>query len=148
MSEQTFKLAAAALLCTTILAGALAFQYNGQLQAVEHEYELLLDELEENTAVISIRVDYGDETVTWFNDTRVPLGTNFLNATGLVSELELQSSEWGIFVVSIDGMGGDANSFWLWDYYYDEGWEMGPVGADQWIVHDGDVLSWTYTSFE
>jgi len=147
MSEQTFKLAAAALLCTTILAGALAFQYNGQLQAVEHEYELLLDELEENTAVISIRVDYGDETVTWFNDTRVPLGTNFLNATGMISELELQSSEWGIFVVSIDGVGGDANSFWLWDYY-DEDWQMGPVGADQWTVHDGDVLSWTYTSFE
>ena len=147
MSEQTFKLAAAALLCTTILAGALAFQYNGQLQAVEHEYELLLDELEENTAVISIRVDYGDETVTWFNDTRVPLGTNFLNATGMISELELQSSEWGIFVVSIDGVGGDANRFWQWDYY-DEGWQMGPVGADQWTVHDGDVLSWTYTSFE
>ena len=147
MSEQTFKLAAAALLCTTILAGALAFQYNGQLQAVEHEYELLLDELEENTAIISIRVDYGDETVTWFNDTRVPLGTSFLNATGVVSELELQSSEWGVFVSAIDGVGGDANSFWMWDYY-DEGWQVGPVGADQWIVHDGDILSWTYTSFE
>ena len=147
MSEQTYKLAAAALLCTTILAGVLAFQYNGQLQAVEHEYELLLGELEDNTAVISIRVDFGDDTVTWFNDTRVPLGTHFLNATGIVSELELQSSEWGVFVTSIDGVGGDANSFWLWDYY-DEGWQMGPVGADKWIVHDGDILSWTYTSFE
>jgi len=147
MSEQNFKLAAAALLCTTILAGALAFQYKGQLQAVEYEYKLLLDELEENTAVLSIRVDYGDETVKWFNDTRVPLGTNFLNATGMISELKLQSSEWGIFVVSIDGVGGDTNSFWLWDYY-EAGWQMGPVGADQWTVHDGDVLSWTYTSFE
>ncbi len=147
MSEQTYKLAAAALLCTTILAGVLAFQYNGQLQAVEHEYELLLEELEDNTAVISIKVDFGDDTVTWFNDTRVPLGTNFLNATGMVSELELQSSEWGVFVTSIDGVGGDSDSFWLWDYY-DEGWQMGPVGADKWIVHDGDILSWTYTSFE
>ena len=85
MSEQTYKLAAAALLCTTILAGVLAFQYNGQLQAVEHEYELLLVELEDNTVVISIKLDFGDETVTWFNDTRVPLGTNFLNATVLFS---------------------------------------------------------------
>jgi hypothetical protein len=147
MSEQTYKLAAAALLCTTILTGILAFQYNGQLQAVQHEYELLLVELEENTVVISIRMDYGDETIMWFNDTRVPLGTNFLNATGIISELELQSSEWGVFVISIDGVGGDTNSFWLWDYY-DDGWQMGPVGADQWIVHDGDILSWTYTSFE
>lgn len=147
MSEQTYKLAAAALLCTTILTGILAFQYNGQLQAVQYEYELLLVELEENTVVISIRMDYGDETIMWFNDTRVPLGTNFLNATGIISELELQSSEWGVFVISIDGVGGDTNSFWLWDYY-DDGWQMGPVGADQWIVHDGDILSWTYTSFE
>ncbi len=147
MSEQTFKLAAAALLCTTILAGVVAFQYNGQLKAVQHEYELLLVELEENTALISIRVDYGDDSVTWFNDTRVPLGTDFLNATGMISDLEVQSSEWGVFVSSIDGVGGEADSFWLWDYY-DEGWQMGPVGADQWIVHDGDILSWTYTSFE
>jgi hypothetical protein len=147
MSEQTFKLAAAALLCTTILAGVMAFQYNGQLKAVQHEYELLLVELEENTALISIRLDYGDDTVTWFNDTRVPLGTDFLNATGMISDLEVQSSDWGVFVSSIDGVGGDADSFWLWDYY-DEGWQMGPVGADQWIVHDGDILSWTYTSFE
>ncbi|MBT6603510.1 DUF4430 domain-containing protein [Candidatus Bathyarchaeota archaeon] len=147
MSEQTYKLAAAALLCTTILAGVLAIQYNGQLQSVEHEYELLLEELEDNTVVISIRVNFGDETVTWFNDTRVPLGTNFLNATGMISEIELQSSEWGVFLNSIDGVGGEPNSFWLWDYY-DEGWQTGPVGADQWIVHDGDILSWTYTSFE
>jgi hypothetical protein len=147
MSEQTFKLAAAALLCTTILTGVMAFQYNGQLKAVQHEYELLLVELEENTALISIRVDYGDDAVTWFNDTRVPLGTDFLNATGMISDLEVQSSDWGVFVSSIDGVGGDADSFWLWDYYED-GWQMGPVGADQWIVHDGDILSWTYTSFE
>jgi hypothetical protein len=147
MSEQTFKLAAAALLCTTILAGVMAFQYNGQLKAVQHEYELLLVELEENTALISIRLDYGDDSVTWFNDTRVPLGTDFLNATGMISDLEVQSSDWGVFVSSIDGVGGDADSFWLWDYYED-GWQMGPVGADQWIVHDGDILSWTYTSFE
>ncbi len=147
MSEQTFKLAAAALLCTTILAGVMAFQYNGQLKAVQHEYELLLVELEENTALISIRLDYGDDAVTWFNDTRVPLGTDFLNATGMISDLEVQSSDWGVFVSSIDGVGGDADRFWLWDYYED-GWQMGPVGADQWIVHDGDILSWTYTSFE
>jgi hypothetical protein len=147
MSEQTFKLAAAALLCTTILAGVMAFQYNGQLNAVQHEYELLLVELEENTALISIRLDYGDDAVTWFNDTRVPLGTDFLNATGMISDLEVQSSDWGVFVSSIDGVGGAADSFWLWDYY-EEGWQVGPVGADQWIVHDGDILSWTYTSFE
>lgn len=146
MSEQTYKIAAAVLLCTTIIAGALAFQYNAQLQASEAEYSLLLEELEDTTAVISVKIDYGEES-TWFNNTRVPLGSSLLNATSYVADLELQGSEWGIFVLSIDEVGGDANSYWLWDYL-DEGWQVGPVGADQWTIHDGDVLRWTYTSFE
>ncbi len=146
MSEQTYKIAAAVLLCTTIIAGALAVQYNVKLQASETEYSILLEELEDTTAMINILIDFGEGS-TWFNGTRVPLGSSLLNATSYVADLELQSAEWGVFVLSIDEVGGDANSFWLWDYH-DEGWRAGPVGADQWTVHDGDLLRWTYTSFE
>jgi hypothetical protein len=146
MSEQTYKIAAAVLLCTTIIAGVLAVQYNAKLQTAETEYSILLEELEGTTATVNILIDNGEES-TWYNDTRVPLGSNLLNATAYVAELDLQSSEWGVFVVSIGEVGGDANHYWLWDYL-DEGWQMGPVGADQWTVHDGDVLRWTYTSFE
>ncbi len=146
MSENTYKIAAAVLLCTTIIAGVLAVQYNAQLQTAEEEYQLLLMELDETTAVVNILIDNGDST-TWYNDTRVPLGSSFLNATLSIAEVEMQSSEWGSFVFSIDGVGGEVNKFWVWDYY-EEGWQMGPVGAGQHKVHDGDVLRWTYTSFE
>lgn len=146
MSEQTYKIAAAVLLCTTLIAGVFAVQYNAKYQASEAEYSLLLEELEDTTATINIQIDTG-ESSTWYNDTRVPLGSTFLNATDFVAELEVQGSEWGVFVFSIDEVGGEVNRFWLWDYY-DEGWQVGPVGADAWIVHDGDVLRWTYTSFE
>ncbi len=146
MSEQKFKLAAALLLCTTILASVLAFQYSTQLQASKHEYDLIIQELEETTIVVDIQIDDG-ETVSWFNETRVPLGASFLNATGMITDLEMQSSEWGVFVETINGVGGDSDKFWVWDYY-DEGWQMGSVGADQWILHEGDILRWTYTSFE
>ena len=146
MSEQTYKIAAAVLLCTTIIAGAFAIQYNAKYQTSEAEYSLLLEELEDTTAMINILIDFGEES-TWFNGTRVPLGSSLLNATSYVADLELQSAEWGVFVLSIDEVGGDENSFWLWDYHYD-GWQVGPVGADQWVVHDGDILRWTYTSFE
>lgn len=146
MSENTYKIAAAVLLCTTIIAGAFALQYNAKLSTVEQDYNLLLGELEDTTATISILIDDG-ETLQWFNDTRVPLGSSFLNATMFIAEVETQGSEWGIFVFSIDEVGGEVNHFWLWDYH-DEGWQVGPVGADQWTVHDGDILRWTYTSFE
>ena len=146
MSEQTYKIAAAVLLCTTIIAGVLAVQYNAKYLASETEYNILLEELEDTTAKISVKIEYGEESV-WYNDTRVPLGTSLLNATSYVAEIEAQSSDWGVFIVSINEVGGDANSFWLWDYLDDE-WQAGPVGADQWTVHDGDILRWTYTSFE
>lgn len=146
MSENTYKIAAAVLLCTTLVTGALALQYNTQFNTLEENYDLLLSELEDSTATVNILIDDGN-TRQWFNDTRVPLGSSFLNATMVVSEVEVQGSEWGIFVFSIDEVGGDVNHFWVWDYH-EEGWQMGPVGADQWTVHDGDILRWTYTSFE
>lgn len=146
MSEQTYKIAAAVLLCTTILAGILAVQYNSKYIESQTEYSILLQELEDSTANIDILIDFGDRS-TWYNDTRVPIGSTLLNATHYVATLGMQTSEWGDFVVTIDEVGGEANHWWLWDYH-EEGWHVGPVGADQWIVHDGDIIRWSYTSFE
>ena len=53
----------------------------------------------------------------------------------------------GIFVNAINGIGGEANKFWLWNYY-EVGWQPGMVGADQWILQNGDIVSWIYSSFE
>lgn len=144
MSENKFKLAAAFLLCTTIITGALAVQYYTQLSASQTEYELLLLELGETTVTVSILIDDGDSS-TWYNDTRIPIGANLIEATEYVAEVGSQTSEWGTYVDSIGEIGGDSDRFWGW-YVFDEGWEMGSVGADQWIVHDGDMLRWTYTS--
>ena len=144
MSENKFKLAAAVLLCTTIITGALAVQYYTQLNASKAEYEILLGELGETTVMVNILIDEGDSS-TWYNDTRVPLGANLIEATEFVAEVGSQTSEWGTFVESIGETGGDSDRFWGW-YHYAEGWEMGSVGADQWIVHDGDALRWTCTS--
>lgn len=143
MSENKFKLVAAVLLCTTILTGALAVQYYTQLTASKAEYELLLEELGETTVTVNFLIDAGDST-TWYNDTRIPIGANLIEATEFITEVDSQDSEWGTFVVSIGGVGGDSDRFWGWSHY-DGGWEMGTVGADQWIVHEGDVLRWTYT---
>lgn len=143
MSESKFKLAAAVLLCTTIITGALAIQYYTQFRSAQAEYEHLLGELGETTVVVNILIDDG-EALTWYNKTRVPLGSNLIEATQFVEEVSSQTSEWGTYVMSIGEVGGDSDRFWGW-YHFDEGWEMGSVGANQWIVHDGDLLRWTYT---
>lgn len=147
MNENTYKLAAVAFLCTTIAAGALALNFNYQLSALQDDYQAVLDELEDLTVQVDIMIDYGDGEIAWFNDTRIPLGSNLLDATGIACEIEYQTSDFGSFITSINGVEQDASHFWLWSFYED-GWEMGPVGADQYTLHDGDVVGWTYTSFE
>lgn len=147
MDEKTLKIAAAVLLCTTIAAGALALQYNYQLSRLKEDYGLILQELEEYTALVNIKIDYGDRVI-WYNGTRISLGSSVIDATSEVVELEVQEMELGSFVTSVGGVAGDASHFWIWSYYV-EGWETVFVGADQWTLHNGDVVAWTYTtSFE
>jgi hypothetical protein len=40
-------------------------------------------------------------------------------------------------------VGKDQGGWWIW-YYYEDDWEYGPVGSNQWILKDGETLSWKY----
>ena len=142
--------AAAVLLCTTIAASYFAINYYYQAESNQKEYHALLDDLEDLTILINMKIDYGNgKAVVWYNDTRVPLGSTLLMATQIFTSVDYSTSELGAFVTEIDDVGGDANTYWLWNYWdRDKGiWEFGPVGCDQWILHDGDTLSWVYSTF-
>lgn len=145
MNENTYKLIAVALLCTTIAAGALALNYNYQLRVLEEDYEIVLSELADFTAQVNILVDYGNGTVQWYNDTRIQTGASVLDATVIACGAEYQTSDFGAFITSVNGVQPDSAHFWMWSTYED-GWEVGMVGADQYNIHDGDIIRWTYTS--
>ncbi len=147
MNENTYKLIAAALLCTTIAAGALALNYNYKYTTLEKDYHTVLTELDDFTALVDIMIDYGNGTVVWYNDTRIQTGASLLEATGLATNVEYQTSDFGSFITSVNGVEQDTTHFWIWNLY-DGAWEMGPIGADQYSLHDGDVVGWTYTSFQ
>ena len=146
---------AAALLCTTIASSYLALDYQSKLSRLQSDYDELLSDisglrgdLESLTIEVSIRIDNGEEAV-WFNATRVPLNVDLLTATQLVASVEHSTGEFGSFVDAIDGVGGDPNTYWVWNYYDEESgeWEYGPVACDAWVLHDGDIVSWTYAGF-
>jgi hypothetical protein len=139
----------AIFLCTTIGVGGLSFYYYNQLDEVTRNYETLLIEIEELTILVDIRLDYGNETIIWFNDTRLPVGASLLNATEKIAKIEFSKTDFGVFILSINSVSGDEGKFWLWDYFdSDMGeWVYGPVGSDKWILHDGDQVSWKYSSF-
>jgi len=140
---------AAALLCTTIAASYAAINYHSQVESYKKNYEALLEDLEGLTILVNIKIDYGNGTVAWYNETRVPLDSTLLTATQIVASVEYSTSEYGAFVNKINGVGEDPDTYWLWSYWDPDkrSWEFGPVGADQWVLHNGDTVSWTYTTF-
>jgi hypothetical protein len=146
MSDSTYKWAAALLLCTTIASGAGALYLNNRVNALETEYERTLNELKEFTATVDIKIEYGNGTVAWFNGTRIGAGEFLMNATLRVAKMDYTMYGFGVFVNTLNGVGGDPDKYWLWSYY-DNGWQSGMVGADQWRLHDGDAVAWTYAGF-
>jgi len=149
MEGKAWMWVSAALLCTTIASSGAALYYYGRVGALERDYEALMGDLDELTIMVDVKIDYGNGTVSWHNSTRVPMNCSLLTATELVADVEYETMEFGALVTAIDGVKVSTSEFWLWDYY-DEGkggWAFGPVGADQWRLHNGDVVSWTYRGF-
>lgn len=137
------------LLCGLIMVSTVAVYYYGEYTKYENMYETTLQDLESLTMRVSILIDYGNESKEWHNNTRVPLGANLLNVSLIVAEVNYTISQWGAFVNTINGVGGDFGYYWLW-YYWDTTsaqWKMGAVGSDVYILHHGYIVSWVYTSF-
>jgi hypothetical protein len=146
----------AALLCVTIVASSFAIYSQYQLNLVKKEYDELLDDifnlegdLDELTILVDINIDYGNGSSTWYNETRIPINSNLLYATQTLVSVDYSTSEFGAIVDNINRVGGDKDTYWIWQYYdpNEKSWEFGAVASDNWILHKGDVVSWSYTSF-
>jgi hypothetical protein len=152
-SKNVCMWAAAALLCTNIITGYLYVDKQSKYDKLQTDYEALEQavanaqgSLDDLTILVNLKIDYGD-SVIWYNSTRIPLNSNLLEATEFVADVDYTLGEYGAFVESIDDIGGDPNMYWIWNYYEDGGWQYGPTGADSWTLHDGDVVSWAYSTY-
>ena len=85
--------AAAALLCTTLASSYMALNYNAQKARLQEDYDELLQDVEDLTITINLKIDYGGGNVTWHNATRVPLDANLLTATQLLVDVDYTTSE-------------------------------------------------------
>jgi cell division protein FtsB len=105
--------------------------------------EELKEEIDQFGITVDILIDYGNGTSQWFNGTEVQLGSTLFNATKRIANVEYNLFEMGVFIENINGVGEDTGGWWIW-YHYDGEWQYGPVGSNQWILKDGDILSWRY----
>ena len=108
--------------------------------------QLLLDvngvgyELEAPMSTFYELPDVG-QSVTLFTHLLVREDAHILYAFASEPEREMFRA-----LLKVNGVGGETDKYWLWSYYED-GWQSGMVGADQWRLHDGDAAAWTYTGF-
>ena len=58
-------------------------------------------------------------------------------------QVETQESDLGVLVTTIDGTGGDPDTFWL---YYVDG-EQAPMAADKYVTKNGQAIEWRYERF-
>ena len=142
----------AALLCTTITAGYLALNSQSKLVGLQADYDTLVESVEsmqgslaDLTILIDMRINYGEENIVWYNSTRVPLNSNLLEATEIVTSVDYTLSDYGAIVNEIGSVSGDEGFFWLWYTYEECDWQLGMVGADTWSLKDGDIVAWEYT---
>jgi hypothetical protein len=140
---------AAILLCTTLGASFATVYFYSQSDYYKRNYESLAGELNNLTIRVNLKIDYGNGTVRWYNGTRVPLEATLLIATKTVLKIEYTLSDFGAFVNTINGVSGDMSHFWLWSYFDKRqgSWAPGLVGSDKWILHNEDVVAWTFSTF-
>ncbi|MGD0159824.1 MAG: hypothetical protein ABSB89_05950 [Candidatus Bathyarchaeia archaeon] len=121
--------------------------------------ELGLSVSEATTLSVSIEINYGNQTLQWDNETRVPAGYTLFMITQKVAVIKYSYDPFAqpghVFVDSINDKADYTNSnytagySWIWYYSSDGGktWVSGPVGCDAWLLTNGSAYKWNYESW-
>lgn len=103
---------------------------------------------------VSIGIDYGNGTVSWHNDTYVPISVNALNATRIVANVAATYyASFGEYLVTgINGVNSTVTSPTSGQSWVFSIWENGtstspPIGSDQYLMKHGDILVWTLENY-
>lgn len=88
---------------------------------------------------ITLSIDFNNGTVLDFSGLN---GTNVLNVTRSVIDVETQWSGYYAFVVAIGGVSQDQNHWWQ---YWVNG-EYAPVASNMYNLANGDYIEWKRTS--
>jgi hypothetical protein len=104
-----------------------------------------------NVAVkVNIGINYGNGTTAWYNDTYISNGWSLFNATMSITTVNYTVDPvLGIWVKGINGVFENATAaqYWLWYTWSSGNWTLGPVGADAYLLKNGETIKWELTTF-
>jgi hypothetical protein len=154
MKVNIWSVAALIFLVWAVVASGIAVSYYQTSQNQATTISNLHSVVNDTAMKISIGIDYGNGTVSWYNNTYVPVGVNALNATRLVANVSATyDATYGeYYVTGINGINGtvtSSTSGTAWGYsVWENGTSTSPfVGADQYLMKNGDILVWTFAPY-
>jgi hypothetical protein len=110
-----------------------------------YQYAELNEKLKQLPVHVSASIDYGNGTITTFEDVYL-----FRNATALDALRAVVESittgywlGWGAIVTSVNGL--DNEGLLGWQYWINDEW--GTVAADLTTLINGDQVKWKYAAF-
>lgn len=132
-----------------IIATSTSVNYYQLSQNQETIIKNLQAIISETSLKVDIAINYGNGTIVWYNNTYFPIGFSLFNATQKLFKVKYTVYPFGIYINSINDVSEDplARKYWIWYYWAANKWEMGPVGSDQYILKNGDILKWELTKF-
>lgn len=146
---KVWKLSSLIFLIWAITATAISANYYQLSQNQENIIKNLQAIISETSLKVNIAISYGNGTIVWYNNTYFPIGASLFNATQKLCKIEYIKYPFGIYITSINNVAEDPSTgkYWIWYTWSLNKWEMGPVGADQYILKNGDILKWELTKF-
>ncbi len=103
------------------------------------------------SVAVSTLINYGNETVSWYNRTSVPADWNFYDLTLYLANCNVKAQFYGPplnehFITGINEVRNAGEFYWtLWVYCAgSKAWTVSQVGADLIRLQNGQVLAWYY----
>ena len=127
-------------------SGAL-YMYN-EYRVLDQNYQAIQENIDNVSINIDFIVDFGNGTIIYFNQTRVPVGFSMYDSTAfIIGEENIDSIYYSdfnaYFVNSLLGTGNNPDYAWsAWQYQQD--WELLEIGSNLFIPKDGQTIAWYY----
>lgn len=154
MKFNIWTVATLIFLIWAVAASGMAASYYQTSQNQATTISNLQSAVNETAIQVSIGIDYGNGTVSWYNNTYAPIGVNALNATRMVANVAATYyASFGEYLVTgINGVNNTVTSPTSGQSWVYSVWENGTstspyVGADQYLMIHGDILVWTFENW-
>ena len=132
------------LACTTVLASAMAVYYYMNYSSSERRYADTVAALDSLTYSVRILLKYSNGTQQWYNQTRIPIGWSFIQATNKTTGGKVlgQKYSFGTFVTSINGVTGNGPEFWFAYSWNGKNWVLLEIAPEQYTLKQGEIVAW------